>query len=439
MIRDNSATPSLEHRDAVLRPDLRSVRGVAGGAGGGDLHGARPQRGGQDHAPQDRGRSAQGPAKEGGDPLRRPAYRRLAAGGDRPPGGGLRAGGPGALQGADRRGEPGAGALGTARHRHRDGHGLRPRDVSDPQGARPAGCGDAVGGRAADAGAGPRHAAEAAAAHARRAVAGAGPQGRQDRVRGARHHQPHRDHDPAGGAERAAGAPGGPARRHPGGGPRGARRDIAGDPAERGRPRGLSRGRGGRGPCQGVATLPQEEAMVMRDTHATTLPALFAEQVAQRGDGLAIRYKDYGIWHRVTWRQYAEEVEKVAAALLAFGLRPQENVAVLGENRPEWLYCHLGIQTARGVTCGIYPSSAPEQIEYLLNHSEARLLFIDNEEQLDKILTIVSETRIERIVVWDAKGLWGFADEHVTFFDAFLGQGTAFAETHPGAADERRR
>src|SRR3990167_8688960 len=90
--------------------------------------------------------------------------------------------------------------------------------------------------------------------------------------------------------------------------------------------------------------------MVMMDAQGTTLQALFAQRVAELGDRLALRYKEYGIWHRVSWRRYGEEVNKVAAALLAFGLRSQENVAVLGENRPEWLYCHLGIQTARGVT-----------------------------------------------------------------------------------------
>jgi long-chain acyl-CoA synthetase len=178
--------------------------------------------------------------------------------------------------------------------------------------------------------------------------------------------------------------------------------------------------------------------MVMTNTKAQTLPALFAQQVARQGDRLAIRFKEYGVWHRVSWRQYGEQVDTVAAALLAFGLRPQENVAVLGENRPEWLYCHLGIQTAGGATCGIYPTSAPEQIQYLLNHSESRLLFVENEEQLDKTLTILGDTRVERVVVWDAKGLWGFADERVVFFDDFLKQGLAYTESHPGAVEERR-
>ena len=175
----------------------------------------------------------------------------------------------------------------------------------------------------------------------------------------------------------------------------------------------------------------------MTDTSVRSVPALFVEQVARQGDRLAIRFKEYGVWHRVTWRQYGEEVRKVAAALLAFGLRHQENVAVLAENRPEWLYCHLGIMTAGGATCGIYPTSAPEQIKYLLNHSEARLLFVENEEQLDKILTIVGETRVERIVVWDAKGLWGFTDERVSFLEDFLKQGKTFAESHAGAVEER--
>ena len=174
----------------------------------------------------------------------------------------------------------------------------------------------------------------------------------------------------------------------------------------------------------------------MTDT-VRSVPALFTQQVERQGDRLAVRFKEYGIWHRVTWRQYGEAVRTVAAALLAQGLRRQENVAVLAENRPEWLYCHLGIMLAGGATCGIYPTSAPEQIKYLLNHSEARLVFVENEEQLDKILAIVGDTKVERIVVWDAKGLWGFAEERVSFLDDFLKQGKTFAESHPRGVDER--
>jgi len=175
----------------------------------------------------------------------------------------------------------------------------------------------------------------------------------------------------------------------------------------------------------------------MTATNAHSLPELFFSQIPERGEGVALRYKAYGIWHRVSWNQYAEAVRQVAAGLLAFGLRRQENVAVLGENRPEWLYCHLGIMSAGGVTCGIYPTSAPEQIKYLLNHSGSRLLFLENEEQLDKALGILPQTRVERVVVWDGKGLWGFSDDRVQFFDDFLKQGQRFLEAHPGALEAR--
>jgi long-chain acyl-CoA synthetase len=177
----------------------------------------------------------------------------------------------------------------------------------------------------------------------------------------------------------------------------------------------------------------------MIETAARTLPEQFLRQVERQGDRLAIRYKAYGIWHRVSWRQYGEEVLKVAAALLAFGLRPRENVAILADNRPQWLYCHLGVQMAGGATCGIYPTSAPEQIRYLLDHSEARLIFVENEEQLDKVLAIVGDTRVERIVVWDAKGLWGFTDERVVFCEEFLKQGLTFSQAQAVTVDERWR
>ncbi|MFZ1058497.1 MAG: AMP-binding protein [Candidatus Rokuibacteriota bacterium] len=174
----------------------------------------------------------------------------------------------------------------------------------------------------------------------------------------------------------------------------------------------------------------------MEPISARNLPDLFFEQVRRRGDRLALRYKEYGVWHRVSWNEYAAEVRKVAAALLASGLRREENVCILGDNRPEWLYCHLGIMSAGGATCGIYATSAPEQIKYLLNHSEARILFLENEEQLEKALQILSDTRVEKVVVWDAKGLWGFSDERVVFFDNFLKQGLGYLESHPRCVEE---
>ncbi len=165
---------------------------------------------------------------------------------------------------------------------------------------------------------------------------------------------------------------------------------------------------------------------------ASSLGALFFDQARGHADDLAIRYKAYGIWHRVSWRAYAEAVRRVAAALIAAGVGRGERVAVLGDNRPEWLYCHLGVMSAGAATSGIYATSAPEQIRYQLTHAEARLLFVENEEQLEKVLPVLADTPVERVVVWDAKGLWGFSDARVGFFQEFLEAGARFLEAHPG-------
>jgi long-chain acyl-CoA synthetase len=172
-------------------------------------------------------------------------------------------------------------------------------------------------------------------------------------------------------------------------------------------------------------------------TAIRSLPGMLFDQAGRRGGAIALRHKALGIWHRVTWSEYAENVRKVAASLVAFGLRHQENVAVLGENRPEWVYTSLGIMAAGGATCGIYPTSAPEQILYLLDHSEARFLFLENEEQLEKVLPILAQTRVERVVVWDPKGLWGFRDPRVVFHEDFEKEGEALRATDPHRLQER--
>ena len=102
----------------------------------------------------------------------------------------------------------------------------------------------------------------------------------------------------------------------------------------------------------------------MTATEPRTLADLLAAQIVRRGDALAIRFKQYGIWHRVSWRRYGEEVDAVAKALLGFGLRPQENVAVLAENRPEWLQQARTLpmaQVGADILRGLVPQSVAAQ------------------------------------------------------------------------------
>jgi long-chain acyl-CoA synthetase len=170
---------------------------------------------------------------------------------------------------------------------------------------------------------------------------------------------------------------------------------------------------------------------------ATHFPELFFQQVERLKDRVALRRKDYGIWNRTTWTQYGRSVREVAAGLLALGLEPEDRVAILGDNRPEWLICHLAAMTAGGCTCGVYPTSAPEQVAYVVGHSESRVLFVENEEQVDKVLQVIDGLKVARVVVWDPKGLWGFSHEKILFFDEFISKGRQYLQEHPESVQAR--
>jgi long-chain acyl-CoA synthetase len=172
-------------------------------------------------------------------------------------------------------------------------------------------------------------------------------------------------------------------------------------------------------------------------SEATHFPDLFFRQVDRLKDRVALRHKDYGIWNRISWGEYGQQVREVAAGLLALGLQREDRVSILGDNRPEWVICHLAAMTAGGVTCGVYPTSAPEQVVYVVGHSESRVLFAENEEQVDKVLQIIDELKVARVVVWDPKGLWGFSHERIIFFDEFLENGRKYLRDHPESLPKR--
>ena len=165
---------------------------------------------------------------------------------------------------------------------------------------------------------------------------------------------------------------------------------------------------------------------MVTDLKAKHLPELFFRQAERLAQRVALRHKDYGIWKRISWEEYARQVKITASALIASGLKKGDRVSILGDNRPEWLICHLATMSAGGVTCGVYPTSSPEQIAYIVGHSESKLLFVENEEQVDKVLQIMDKLKVSKVVVWDPKGLWGFSHERIEFFDEFFKQGEEF-------------
>jgi len=172
-------------------------------------------------------------------------------------------------------------------------------------------------------------------------------------------------------------------------------------------------------------------------SEATHVPDLFFQQVRNMGDKVALRHKDYGIWNRITWKEYGQKVREVAAALQSCEATTGDRICILGENRPEWLICHLGAMSAGGVTCGIYPTSSPEEIAYVVEHSESKILFVENEEQIDKVLQVIDNLNVTQVVIWDTEGLWGFEHPRVIFYDEFVAKGKEFLDNNCKAVDDR--
>jgi len=169
-----------------------------------------------------------------------------------------------------------------------------------------------------------------------------------------------------------------------------------------------------------------------------TVPKLFYHRVEKYKDRVALRKKELGIWNKTTWRQYGQRVRQVGMALVALGLMPKDRVAIIGDSRPEWMYADLGSLSVNGVTVGVYTTSSSEEVKYHLSHSEARFFFVEDEEQLDKILEVRGQLpKLEKVIVMDMKGLKHFHDPMVMSFDELLQTGKEFDEKNPALFEQR--
>lgn len=170
----------------------------------------------------------------------------------------------------------------------------------------------------------------------------------------------------------------------------------------------------------------------------SSLPRLFWKRVTELGDRVAIREKDFGIWNEYTWSDYGDLARRAGLGLVSLGLRRGDVCSIAAEVCKEWLFADLGIICAGGITNGVYPTDAPGQVEYLVNDSDTRFYFAEDEEQLDKILEVRERTpRLEKIIIFDMEGLRRLDDGMCISFDELLALGDKYAEAHPDAWQTR--
>jgi long-chain acyl-CoA synthetase len=168
-----------------------------------------------------------------------------------------------------------------------------------------------------------------------------------------------------------------------------------------------------------------------------TFPRLLATRARQHGGKVALREKQYGIWQEVTWDAYAGHVRALALGLRRLGLGRGDRLAVICGNRPTWLYAELAAQAVGAIPLGIFVDSLPAHVKYVLEHSEARVAVVEDQEQADKVLALRAELpRLERIVVDDMRGLEGYDDPLLLGRDAVERMGREHDAQALGRYDE---
>jgi long-chain acyl-CoA synthetase len=169
-----------------------------------------------------------------------------------------------------------------------------------------------------------------------------------------------------------------------------------------------------------------------------TSPKVFRKIVETDGDRVAMRKKEYGVWQDISWNEYYHRSLCVGSALISLGLKKGQSVSIIGDNCPEWVTIDMGIQCGGGVVVGIYATNAWQQVEYVVQNSESRFLFLENEEQLDKWLNFREKTPLlKNVIVWDLEGLRQFKDPMVKTYDDILALGKQVRDREPGLIENR--
>jgi long-chain acyl-CoA synthetase len=141
-------------------------------------------------------------------------------------------------------------------------------------------------------------------------------------------------------------------------------------------------------------------------SYETTLPALLLKNAASFGKRAALREKEWGVWQPYSWEQCLVRTSEFAAGLAELGLGKGDIVILIGDNRPEWLWAELAIQGLGGMALGLYQDAPAEEIRYVFELAEAKLVVAEDQEQVDKMLELKERIpSLRHIVYHDPKGL----------------------------------
>ena len=167
-----------------------------------------------------------------------------------------------------------------------------------------------------------------------------------------------------------------------------------------------------------------------RVTEPDTLPGLLARQVELNPDAVALRQKHLGIWQSFTWKHYLRRVRNFALGLEQLGLMRGESVAIIGDNRCEWVIAELSAQLVGGAAMGIYQDSVGEEVLGLMLAGDSTIAVAEDQEQVDKLLEVRDQIGTLRHVIYrDPRGIRGYGSSPLLSFAEVEELGAGVAES----------
>lgn len=162
-----------------------------------------------------------------------------------------------------------------------------------------------------------------------------------------------------------------------------------------------------------------------------TLPQMLRAHARDRSDNLALRQKDFGIWQAYTWQDYYQRACHFGLGLRALGLSEGGHVAIISENRVEWVIAQMGIGLVNGICVGVYPTSPWNEVAYVLEHSDAEIVVCEDQEQTDKVIEAWGQLpQLGHCITIDMKGLRNYPAPP-TAFEAVEAMGRKYEQQHP--------
>jgi long-chain acyl-CoA synthetase len=169
-----------------------------------------------------------------------------------------------------------------------------------------------------------------------------------------------------------------------------------------------------------------------------TLPKLLKRNFERWGDTeVAFRDKDYGLWNEYTWKDVYKNVKYFSLGLISLGLKPGERAAIIGDNEPQWYWASFAIQAARGITVALFTDAIPDEIQYIVDHSDSKFIIARDQEQVDKILAVHNKLpKVEKIIWWYWKGMRKYEQSFITSYEQVRELGKKYEGDHPGAFEK---